>query len=314
MISATVAVTGATGFVGRPLVAALRAAGHAVRALVRRQDEALAATGAELVPGSLADEASLRALVQGADAVVHVAGAINAPDRAGFLAANAAGTARLAEAAASALPGRPFIHVSSLAAREPHLSPYGESKALGEAEARARADRLAITIVRPPAVYGPGDRATLPIIQGLARGWLAAPAGTDARFSLLHVEDLARLLVAMLGATLPPAAVLEPDDGRAGGYGWRDLADIAERVLGRRVRLVPLPRAPLFLAAGLLERYARARGQAPLLWRGKVAELFHPDWVCDPATMTALPGWRPSIGFARGLSSTLAWYREAGWL
>lgn len=314
-MSAVVAVTGATGFVGRPTVAALRAAGHTVRALVRREDAALAATGATLVRGSLESEAGLRALLEGADTVVHIAGSINAPDRAGFLAANVAGTARLAGLAARHLPpGGRFVQVSSLAAREPGLSPYAESKALGEREALARGNGLAVTVVRPPAVYGPGDRATLPLLQGLARGWLAAPGDPDARFSLIHVEDLARLLVIAASADLPQGTVLEPDDGRPGGYGWRELAAIAERALGRRVRLIPLPRAPLGLAAGLLERYARARGQAPLLSRGKVAELFHGRWVCDPRTMAALPGWGPAIDFAAGLPRTLAWYREAGWL
>jgi nucleoside-diphosphate-sugar epimerase len=313
-MSATVALTGATGFVGRATVAALLAAGCSVRALARRHDDGLAATGVVLVRGSLADEPALRELLRGADAVLHIAGAIQAPDRAGFLAANVAGTARLAEAAASMLPGRPFLHVSSLAARAPGISPYAESKALGEQEALAHAGRLGVVVVRPPAVWGPGDRATLPIIQGLGRGWLVAPAGGEARFSLVHVQDLARLLVMALAAGLPSGSVLEPDDARLGGYGWRDMAAIAERELGRRVRLIALPRAPLSLAAGLAERYARARGQMPPLTRGKVAELFHRDWVCDPRTMAALPGWRPEIDFARGLPATLAWYREAGWL
>jgi nucleoside-diphosphate-sugar epimerase len=310
-----VAVTGGTGFVGRPVVAALRAAGHPVKALVRREDAALAATGAELVHGSLGDRASLDAFLRGAQAVVHIAGAINAPDRAGFLEANVAGTGRLAAAAAAALPrGGTFVHVSSLAAREPGLSPYAESKAMGEAEALGKAQGLAVAILRPPAVYGEGDRATLPIMQGLARGWLAAPPAPDARFSLIHVQDLARLLAMAAAAGLPHGIVLEPDDGRPGGYGWRELAAIGEAALQRRVRLVPLPRAPLALAAGLVERYARAKGTAPLLSRGKVAELFHPSWVCDPRTMAALPGWEPEIGFAQGLARTLAWYRAAGWL
>jgi nucleoside-diphosphate-sugar epimerase len=310
---AVVALTGATGFVGRHVLLALRGAGHEVRALARRHDEGLVATGATLVRGALDDTGSLADLVRGADAVVHVAGAIQARNRDGFLAANVAGTARVVEAAASS-PGRHFVQVSSLAAREPDLSFYAESKALGEQEALRHADRLRITIVRPPAVYGPGDRATLPIFKGVDRGWLAAPAGAAARFSLLFVGDLARLIVAVLGASPASGTVLEPDDGRPGGYGWRDLATIAEARLGRRVRVVGLPKAPLSAAALLLERYAAARGQAPMLSRSKVAELFHHDWVADGRSLAALPGWRPQTDFAAGLATTLAWYREAGWL
>ncbi len=308
-----VALTGATGFVGRHVATALLQSGRQVRALVRRHDERLAAAGATLVPGSLADAAALARLVQGADAVVHVAGTIQAPDRAAFLAANAAGSAAVAEAAARE-PGRRLIHVSSLASREPGLSFYAETKALGEAAALKHADRLQVAVVRPPAVYGPGDRATLPIIQGLDRGWLLVPRSAAARFSLLEVGDLAALILRLLDAPPASGAVLEPDDGRAGGYGWADLAAIAEARLGRRVRLVRLPRAPLAAAAGWAERYAAARGRLPVLSRGKVAELFHHDWVCDRRSLEAVPGWQPRVGFAQGFSTTLAWYREAGWL
>jgi nucleoside-diphosphate-sugar epimerase len=308
-----VALTGATGFVGRHVATALLGSGRQVRALARRADAELAAAGVRLVPGSLADAAALAELVQGADAVVHVAGAIQAPDRAAFLAANATGSAMVAAAAAQQ-PGRRLIHVSSLAAREPGLSFYAETKALGEAEALQRADRLQVAVVRPPAVYGPGDRATLPIIQGLDRGWLPVPRSAAARFSLLEVADLAALVLNLLDAPPPSGTVLEPDDGRTGGYGWADLAAIAEARLKRRVRLVRLPRAPLAAAAGWSERYAAARGRMPLLSRGKVAELFHHDWVCDRRSLEAVPGWQPQVGFAQGLVATLAWYREAGWL
>lgn len=308
-----VAVTGATGFVGRHVVADLQDAGWRVRALTRRADAALARAGVELVPGALGDEAGIDALVKGSDAVVHVAGAIHAPDRAAFLAANAAGAAQVAEAAARYGCSR-FVHLSSLAAREPALSPYAETKALGEVEVLRRRDRLRVSVVRPPAVYGPGDRATLPILQGLARGWLLAPGSRGSRFSLLYVRDLSALVVTLLRADLPSGVVLEPDDGRDGGYGWGDLARLAGEALGRKVRKVGVPAGPLRLAAAVAERHARASGRQPLLSRAKLAELLHPDWVCDRGTWAGLEGWSPKTGFVQGLPLTLAWYREAGWL
>jgi nucleoside-diphosphate-sugar epimerase len=205
--------------------------------------------------------------------------------------------------------------VSSLAARAPDLSPYAESKALGEREALRQAGRLEVVVVRPPAVYGPGDRATLPIMRSLAAGLLLAPRQAGARFSLLHAGDLAGLLAKLAAAGTGPASgtVLEPDDGRDRGYSWAELAGLASRHLGRKVRVVAVPRAVASLAAAAAERCAGA-GRPPLLSRVKVAELFHPDWICDPASLEAWGGWSPGTDFARGLPATLAWYRHAGWL
>lgn len=310
-----VALTGGTGFVGGHLLTALLAAGSGVRevrALTRRPLPAR--PGLVPVPGELGDVASLRRLVEGAQLVIHLAGLIQAPDRTTFLAANVEGSAQLAQAAAAA-GCRRLVQVSSLAAREPQLSAYAESKALGEAAALRQAGAMAVAVLRPPAVWGPGDRATLPIMQGIERGWLVAPGGTTARFSLIHVADLVALIQELALVAGPvPAAPLEPDDGRAGGYGWRDLARLAAPVVGRKVRVVPAPRALLTLVAGIGEAVSGITGKPPMLARDKVAELVHPDWVCRPDFVRAVPGWRPRLDFAGGLPATLAWYRNAGWL
>jgi nucleoside-diphosphate-sugar epimerase len=308
------ALTGATGFVGRHVLVALREAGWNVRVLTRRPaaDDLLGA-GVEPVRGSLDDTASLAALAADADAVIHVAGAIQAPDRVAFLAANSEGT-RCVAAAAAARPGTRFLYLSSLAARAPFVSAYAESKALGEQEARRWQDTLRVAIVRPPAVYGPGDRATLPLVRSLAQGWLVAPRVEGLRFSLLFVRDLSALVVTLLETDLPTGTVLEPSDGKPGGYSWPELAALAGRELGRKVRVVGVPRGPFDLLARLAELQARATGRSAVLSRLKVAELFHADWVSDPATLASLRGWEPHVDFARGLPLTLAWYREAGWL
>ena len=307
-----VAVTGGTGFVGRHVLTALRDAGFEVRSL-SRGGAAGTVPGVTLVPGSLESDTSLAALVKGAQAVVHIAGAIRAADRAGFDEVNVGGSARVA-AATAAQPGRLLIQVSSLVARAPTLSNYAASKAAGEQAALRHSERSSVVVVRPPAVYGPHDRSTLPILRGLHRGWLLHPAGQMARFSMLYADDLAALVLALLTSPPRSGTILEPDDGTVGGYGWSALAAIAADRLGRRVRTVGVPKRPLALAAALTERYAAATGRAPLLSRGKVAELFHPDWVCASGGMVAIPGWQPRTRFGEGLSATLDWYREAGWL
>lgn len=124
------AITGATGFVGSAVLDAARAEGHAVRALARRDQPAR--EGVTWVRGDLNDAAALAALVQGADAVIHVAGLTNTPDPAAFESANVTGTANVLAAMRAAGVKR-LVFVSSLAARMPGLSLYGASKAKAEA-------------------------------------------------------------------------------------------------------------------------------------------------------------------------------------
>jgi len=309
----TVAVTGATGFVGRQLAAMLRLRGCAVRALVRRDDAELAKLGCTLFHGDLGDGPALEALIDGATAVVHAAGVVRASDAATFVSVNTLGSARIA-AVASRQAGCLFVQVSSLAARVPAISPYALSKAQGEAEALRHADDMQVVIVRPPAVYGPGDRATLPLLRGLARGWLVHPRGMESRFSLLYVEDLTHLVCTLLAGPPRTGTILEPDDGRAGGYGWADLATVAERQLGHRVRSIGIHKSPLAMAAWLAEWHGRSVARPPILSRGKIAELYHRDWVSDTRGIEMVAGWRPRVGFGDGLTASLNWYRDAGWL
>ena len=310
-MGATVALTGATGFIGGHVAEALVACGHRVRALARRDDPALRARGIELVLGGLdVDPASL---LHDVDAVVHVAGAVSAANARAFHAINAEATGRL-RAAAAAHGVRSFVLVSSLAARLPSISAYAASKAAGEAAALAHAGAMRVTIVRPPAVYGPACRATLPLLRGLSRGLLVHPGHAEARFSLLYAPDLAELVPLLLAHPPAQGTILEPDDGNAGGYTWRDLAATAEARLGRPVRAMRLPRPPLALIAWAAEGYGRYAARAPILSRGKVAELYHRDWVSDTRAVGVAAGWAPRLRFGDALVATLAWYQQAGWL
>ncbi len=203
------AVTGGTGFVGQRLIDLALARGHRVRALTRKAQEPR--DGVEWIEGSLESREALERLVTASDAVIHVAGVINAPDAAGFEAGNVTGTLAMLAAATAAGTHR-FIHVSSLAAREPGLSLYGASKA--RSENLVRSSGLDWMIVRPPAVYGPGDRETLELFKMAKNGLILLPP--KGRLSLIHVDDLARLLLTLAESRLPKKEVLEPDDGRAG--------------------------------------------------------------------------------------------------
>lgn len=305
-----VAITGATGFVGGRLMAALMEAGYDTRALTRRAPPRDAIQGVAWVQGALDDEESLRALVKDAAFVVHVAGAIKARSRAEFLSINADGTRRLAAvAAAQAVPPR-FIHLSSIAARMPALSTYAASKRAGEQALRGFGV-LRPVILRPPAVYGPGDRETLRVFQMAANGFVLAPAANGAKFSLVHVGDVTRAILAALRLGDAPARPIEFDDGRPGGYTWPELVAAAGAALNKTPRIVRIP-GPLVYGAGLAGSvHGLLTGRPNVLSWDKVGELLHPDWV---ASGDPLPGYNPLWDIEKGFQDAVNWYKSRGLL
>ena len=297
----TLALTGATGFVGAHLLDLALGEGHRVRALTRRPQPPRA--GVEWIEGALDDRSALGALVAGANAVIHVAGVINA-DAAGFEAGNVAGTAAMLGVAERASVPR-FVHVSSLAAREPGLSLYGASKA--RSEALVTASPLPSAIVRPPAVYGPGDRETLELFRMAKRGLIVLPPA--GRLSLIHVDDLARLLLALAGSD--QTLLVEPDDGEPGGWSHRDFGHALGRAVGRKVRTVAAPSALLRLAA---RADTLVRGRKAKLTADRAAYFCHPDWTVSTERAVPTRLWQPRITTEQGLADTARWYEAQRWL
>lgn len=304
MNGGTLAITGGTGFVGQTLLRLAIEAGYRVRALARTPQ--FDRPKVRWISGALDQPSVLAELVDGADAVIHVAGLVNAPDRTAFERANVTGTLAMVEAARAAGAGR-FIHVSSLSAREPDLSNYGWSKA--KAETIVQASGLDWTIVRPPAVYGPGDREMLDLFRLARRG--VVPMPPKGRISVIEVSDLARLLIALIGSPEARAAVYEPDDGTPGGWSHTAFGEAIGRALGKSVIAPSLPRS-LLSVASRVDRMVR--GERAKLTADRVAYFCHPDWVADPSKAPPPGLWAPMISTETGLAATAQSYRDAGWM
>jgi len=305
------AVTGATGFLGQHIVRALAEEGWAVRILARRDPISPFWRGLEpeLEIGALDDLAALERLCAGAEVLVHAAGLVKARSRRAFMEVNAHGARRAAEAAARAEVPR-MVLISSLVARAPQLSHYAASKRAGEAAAAAvLGDR--VSVVRPPAVYGPGDLETLPVFRAAARSPLLPVFDPRARIALIHGEDAARQIAAV-AAEPPRSGPICLSDARPEGYGWREIVGAAAQAVGASARLVRVPGATLSLA-GALGSLAGALGAAPMLTLGKARELRRLDWGLSPGEICpALPGAR--YGLAEGFAHSVLWARQFGLL
>lgn len=302
------AVTGATGFLGRHIVAVLAREGWRVRALVRRPPASWTGAAPEQVIGDMDDADALARLCRGADTVIHAAGLVRARSAAEFHAVNTQGAERLAAIARRESPDAAFLLVSSLAAREPHLSPYARSKGEGEAAVMAASGGRA-QMARPCAIYGAGDRAGMGLFQAAdVSPVLLAPADRDARLTLVHVADCARAIVAMAAAPQPgrTAAVT---DARVDGYAWREIAETLARAAGRTPRILPVPAAAL-RAMGAMGDLAQRLGAAPMATSGKVREILHGAWSVDEADRWPAPS---TLSLQGGFEATLSGYRAARW-
>jgi uncharacterized protein YbjT (DUF2867 family) len=298
------AVTGGTGFVGATLIRLAVEQGYAVQALTRRAQAAQ--DGVTWVEGALDQPESLAQLVTRCDAIIHIAGVTNSPTHRGFFTGNVSGT-RAVVAAANRTGVRRFIHVSSLSAREPKLSCYGLSK--NWAEKVVRTSGLDWTMVRPPAIYGPGDTDHLDMFK--AAPFRVMPLPPRGRLSVIEVSDLGRILLALTIAPETTGKVFEVDDGVANGWSQADYARMIGRAMGVSILPLHMPETIVRLGAWVDRKL---RGDKAKLTPDRAAYFCHPDWVIDPGKRPPASLWQPEVETSKGLAATARAYREAGWL
>jgi len=311
------AVTGGTGLIGAALIDLLLAGGWRVTALARNPG-GLARAGEmrpgdlRVVKGDLASDEALADLAAGADAFFHLAGVTHAREAAAYRAANVEGAANVARAAAAA--GAAFIHISSLSARAPWTSAYADSKAESEAAVRAASGENPWRALRLPAIYGPGDHATLPYFKLVRAGFALEPrTEPPAQASLLFVADAAAAAVAALDA--PAGAVYEVgDESPGGGRPWREIGRCLGEVMGSAPRPLRVPRPVVSALHGATIAIERITGKRPSVRPGQAREFFHPDWVARERLLSQACGWTPATPLKEGFAKTVLWYQENGLL
>lgn len=329
-------VTGATGFIGLHLCRHLRDEGWDVEALARptSQTEPLQRLGIQVTTCDITMSQAMMPSVETADQVFHLAGLTKALRRDQLYAANEAGVRGILDACARKSNPPKVMLISSLAAAGPWhgrprvesdppapVSNYGLSKRAGEIVAESYATRVPITVVRPPIVFGEGDRSTLAMFKAVYWTWThAIPGLVPQKFSLIHVHDLVRFIqAASRGETLPAGpsgtgiGYYFADSGEHLSYG--QLGSWIGQSLGRPITVpLPIPRPLVWVVGGLTEIMGQLRGTPNPMNLDKAREATAGSWWCSAAKAENQFQLRVTMSLLERLRQTAAWYREQRWL
>lgn len=328
-----VLVTGGSGFLGSHVAEQLVAAGHEVRALVRKSSNRKFLStlkGLELAEGSVEDRKSVEeAMKGGIDAVVHSAGLVKARNEAEFLECNTQGTVNLLEAAIEHAPNlRRFVHISSLEAcgpsfdrkpvpldQEQPVTAYGRSKLAAEKEVLARKDKLPVVVLRPALIYGPREAEVYEAFKAVLRRQYPVMGDGSMIACYTYGPDCARAAINAIDANIPSGNIYFVDDGAEPLSMTRAMGEIIPEALGvKPLFRMGIPFPVLSLASLGVEAYGKIRGKAVMLTREKVAMLRH-HWVCDSQKTQDDLHWKPEVRFGgEGARITAKWYTDNGWL
>lgn len=319
-----VLVTGATGFIGSHLVTELIKSGYRVTCLVRKSSNLkwLETAEADNFYGDCEDEASLSGLADDFSYVFHLAGLTKAKTDRDFFSANVRGTENILKAVVSTNPGlKRFIHLSSLAAAGPSrdgrpldeialpapVSAYGRSKLEGESTALRHKDSIPVTIIRPPAVYGPRDKDFYLFFKMIKRGFY--PHWGKCYYSMLYVDDLVSGLLLAARAKGTESAIYFLSDNKI--YSNEDIVKEIMNTLSTTAVKLPIPRPVMKL---ITEIGSRIGSGASIINRDKLNELKHSHWICEADKAERELGFITKIGLKEGIKWTADWYRIQQWL
>ena len=322
-------VTGATGFIGSHLVDLLLKQKYAVRVLLRKTSDTvwLQHLPIDYVYGDLFDKDALRQAVAGVDYVFHSAGVTKAKTAEEYFRGNTEGTKNMLDAVSQYNPGlKRFVQISSQTAAGPSpgttpvteetpprpITTYGKSKLKSEEACAERRGTIPITIVRPPAVYGPRDKDIYEFFKTMSKG-LQPMVGMKEKFvSLIHVGDLVRGFV--LAAESEKASGQTYFISSSQVYGWKEVGEVSREVIGKSAFRIKIPEAGVYAIAAFSEVFGLFSTKPVLINFEKARDMVQNYWTCDSSKAQRDFGYAQQIPLEEGIRNTVEWYRSKGWL
>jgi len=325
----TAFVTGGTGFIGSHLVESLLEKGYTVRCLVRDENKPgyLAGLPVEMFYGDLFSTDVLERAIAGADYVYHVAGVVASKTKEGFYHGNRDASRNIIAITARVNPTlKKFIHVSSLAAVGPGagsapvdettpyhpITTYGKSKMEAEQEVLKFSATLPITIVRPPAVYGPRDPATFDFFKTIYGGLEPIVGFTDKYVTLVHSSDLVNGII--LAGESEKSAGQTYFLGSEKIYSWNEIGTVTKQVMGKKAFRIRLPEPLVYAVAATVGFFASFGSKPSVLNFEKGRDMVQSNWTVDVSKAKRDFGFRQNMELPEGVRQTVQWYIDNKWM
>ncbi|MBN1384880.1 MAG: NAD-dependent epimerase/dehydratase family protein [Elusimicrobia bacterium] len=321
-------VTGGTGFLGSHLVEELVKRNFFVRCLIRNPKKLkwLENFPVEVVRGDCNDKKSLDPAVSGVDYVIHAAGLVRAIEHKKLYLTNVKGTKNLIESVANINPGiKRFVYISSQAAAGPAVnggkkaendipnpvSHYGLSKLLGEAEVFKFQNKLPVTVLRPPSIYGPRDKDIFVFFKYTKKSFFPI-ANTEKHFNISFVSDVVNGIIAAMESDKTKGQKYNIGDDTV--FSWNSLAETLIKVVNSRAKTIRMPETVFYLSAFFSEIFARLKKDPALFSFDKLNEIKQKDWLFSAKKAKDDFRYEPKIPLEKGIKITYDWYLDKGWL
>lgn len=318
-------VTGGTGFIGSHLTDALiQNPENDVRCLVRTQLKWLQDKTITTINGDLHDIPALRKGLEGADVLFHLAALVKAPKANIFHNVNVEATENIIRTAQKA-GVKKMVILSSLAAVGPSfqrpiteddplmpVSMYGESKKeMEEMIERVACPDDSITIMRPPAVFGPREEQIYSFFKIASRGFCPIVGGQETRISLVHVNDVVQGL--LLASADTEKGVKKYFVSSENVYTWREIKEATSKALGKKLITIPVPPKMVGYVGAVMESVGSVFGQYPIMNRDKAKEMTL-EWTCSVDKIKNELGYKQILTLDEGITDTIKWYKKHNWL
>lgn len=322
-------VTGATGFVGSHLVDKLIEKGIEPYCLRRKTSNIkwLEGKPVKFVDGDLFSNEVLEDVIKDMDYVFHVAGVVKSKNKEGYVKGNQLATKNLVEITRKVNPGiKKFVHISSLAVCGPTptdeplteeyepkpMTTYGVTKLAAEHEVMKYKDEMNVTIIRPPAVYGPRDTEIFIYFQTFKKGLNSLIGFGEKYLTLSYVKELVDgiILAAEKDASNGQIYFIGSDKP----YNWDEIGSTTSLILGNRSLKLRLPHFFVFSVGYMAEFFGKVANKAVTLNVEKVKDITAARWVCSNEKAKRELGYNPTISLEEGFRETVDWYKMEGWL
>ena len=322
-------VTGGTGFIGSHLVEYLLKKDYSLRCLIRKSSNTswLNGLSVEFAYGDLFDKQALDDAVSGVDYVFHAAGLTKAKTKQEYFRANVTGTKNILDSLLRHNTTiKRFVLISSQTAVGPSdsktpiteertprpITSYGRSKWEAEQECLRVSESLPITIVRPPAVYGPRDKDIFEFFNTMSKGLQPMVGFKEKYLTLIHVSDLVRGIV--LAAECANARGKTYFISSKDVYEWKEVGEVSRSVLERKVVRLRIPETGVYIVAAFAELFAFFSSKPSLLNFEKARDMVQDYWTCNSSKAKQDFGYEQEISLEEGIRTTVQWYKQHGWL